>query len=459
MRPPPAPRSSPPLRSLPLALAALVLAPCCERAREPKPEQPEAVRIDAALGRLTGTLKLAGDAYVAAVADRQVRDAAAYARAGELLRRTRTEWAAVADAAGRIDRASQRRLAYALDSLDSHLAAKGATERAGELVEAGLHAAAGLASDRPPPELLGLREQIVAADVAILAELVVGDLRLGLGAGPARTQYLPAPGARMAAAPSRHAGWYVLLVVRDRATKRFLPRARVELLLEGAPLAVPLVETWGEFPHFGSNLYLPEGRLFTLDATVGAPQVDRRPAASTWHASPARARFTCLLRDGALHVEGRLPAPALSPPGADLLAARKAAAGLVSSGPYAVGLLSGPAEPIGRWREGRVVEEAAPAGSLQLGVVLLDQATGSQLPGARLALELTPVNGGAPLKLPLAFLLGGPGDAFDRYATNASPPTGTYRVRVDVVRPALATLAAERLARGASIEVPGTWTR
>jgi len=442
---------------------ALVCLCTCACKREPSPTPPAelsgASAIDRVLERLAATLKLFRQSYSGAVANGRVKDPAAYRRAAELLDRVRREWAPVADAAGKTHRASQRRLAYALDTLDGHVSAKEPTERAGELVEAALVAVAGLSSDRPPPEIARVLEQVAAADAAILAERVVADVRLGLGAGPLRAQFLPGPAARVAAPPSRHAGRYVLLVLRDRQTKRTLPRARVEVVLEGAPFGVPLVETWGEFHHYGSNLYLPEGKLFTLEVKVGPPEVARRAAARDWHARPVQARFTCVLRGERLSVEGRLPAPADGQMGEDVLAARRATKGVLNSGDYGIGLVAGPPEPILRPKGGRYVEEAAAAGSIQLGVALFDLATGSLLPAARVTLTLTATAGGKPVEVPLTFLLGGAGDAFDRYAANVQLAAGSYAVRARVVRPALATLAADSLARSIDVDLPGTWTR
>jgi len=145
--------------------------------------------------------------------------------------------------------------------------------------------------------------------------------------------------------------------------------------------------------------------------------------------------------------------------GEDVLAARRATKGVLNSGDYGIGLVAGPPEPILRPKGGRYVEEAAAAGSIQLGVALFDLATGSLLPAARVTLTLTATAGGKPVEVPLTFLLGGAGDAFDRYAANVQLAAGSYAVRARVVRPALATLAADSLARSIDVDLPGTWTR
>ena len=217
-------------------------------------------------------------------------------------------------------------------------------------------------------------------------------------------------------------------------------------------MPVPLVETWGEFLHYGANLVLSAGEPFRLAVLVGPPEVDRLGEAARRGVRSARAQFEASVRDGRLLLEGGEPP---EPPGAgwipgdDVLLARAEAGTLVAAGPYLVGLGVRPAATRTRWRDGKLAEEPPPTTGVDLVLVLLEQATGRTVPGADVTLELTSAAGGAlPKRVPLRAVLG----PYDHYAGHAAVPAGELRGKVRIRRPTFATLVPG--AFDATVEAP-----
>jgi len=292
-----------------------------------------------------------------------------------------------------------------------------------------------------------------AADDALLAETAVGDYRVGLAAGPPRTQHLPGVGFRTPAPPPKGTSHYLMVVLRDRVGKRHLPRADVRISMLDLPVPIPLVETWGEFLHYGTNFVLPADGSRPLVVQVGPPEVDRLADAARRGVRPVRARFTATLRAGRLEVTAARPAP--PEPGQrvgdDVLLARADVGPLVPAGPYLLGMLTGPAVPLWRWRDGELTEEAPPPGAVRLGLVLLEQASGRPVPGARVTAVLTPVDGGGtPVRVPLRPVLG----RYDHYTGHTAAPGGPVRVRLEVLRPTFATLEAKAFDGRVALELP-----
>ena len=84
-------------------------------------------------------------------------------------------------------------------------------------------------------------------------------------------------------------------------------------------------------------------------------------------------------------------------------------------------------------------------------LVLLEQASGRPVPGARVTAVLTPVDGGGtPVRVPLRPVLG----RYDHYTGHTAAPGGPVRVRLEVLRPTFATLEAKAFDGRVALELP-----
>lgn len=261
-----------------------------------------------------------------------------------------------------------------------------------------------------------------SADAALHAEVIQGGRRLGIGLLPPRTQFLPGVSARIPAPPGR-ATHYLFVAVRDTYTKRHIPRQAVTATVGQVPQPLPLIETWGDFPHYGANVLLAKG----LDVGV---RVDAAGAAASFRSveGPAGRRF-----------DGPAPEPAAAgwEVGDDVLLAREA--------------LARPPLPAGEWALG-VVRSADPA---LPELVLLDATDGRLVTGAGLTLTLASLTPGAP---PVVRQLLPVHEPFDRYRAAEPVPPGTWSATVAVRRPTFATFRQDAHARTVTVTLPSPIT-
>ena len=312
----------------------------------------------------------------------------------------------------------------------------------------------------PPREALGEQASVAAADRAIGAEQVVGDYRIGLGFGAPRALYLPGAGARIQDKPGRGADAYMFVTVREARTKRHLPRVAVTASVPRGEFevpALPLLEVWGEFAHYGANVPVVKvGHEFQVTLNISPPSYGRRQDCVGLWDQAVSAKFI-VRRGDALEVVGEpaRPADADWMVGGDVVQAVQQTRQRVDAGEYTVGfIVAGPA-PLWRWGDGKAIPEPMPDDATHdLQIVLLETATGRLVTGAGVTLRLTPAGTGPqPIALPLLPLMGG----FHHYGRSVAMPPGAYGVGVRVVRPTFTTLRADELARTLSFTLPEPW--
>ncbi len=272
------------------------------------------------------------------------------------------------------------------------------------------------------------------------------------------TTWLPGVGARIQDLPPKGAAAQLIVTLRDRRTKRHLPRAAVRVRIPRGDLQVPplpLVETWGAYMHYAANVPFPfRGSEFQIKVDVEPPAYDRHADSLDRWIAPAQVTFLLRRAEGRVRVIGDKPQPTEAGVsiGEDVVAARRGAQTTVDAGEYTVGISLLDPEPIWRWREGKPTPAATPEGAdRHVDVVVLDRRSGRMVTGAKVTLTLrASAEQGDPISLPLRPLLG----RFFHYGATVAWPGRHGRVDLKIDRPTFATTDGQRFARAQSFTLP-----
>jgi hypothetical protein len=450
-------------RSFAIGLVVLVLAAgpgCTDSPRDGLPSSATSSAQDAArktAGELLGALKLVRQEYANAVAPTggTVVDATEYAETELFAEQAERKLAALRAAGGMPDAAAADALAARLAKIRSDVAAKAPHAAVVDEANAAIATVQQSLAGAVPEAIRGAVLAVDRADQAIAAEAVVGEYRLGVVSGPAQPLF-HREGEALVADPGPAAGAvYLAAVVREKRTKRPLPAATVDVVVEGQGGRVesPLREVWGDFHQYGANVTLPSGDgPVTVTVRASSPAYARHGDMLNVFVSPATATLQGHVRGGVLAFDASpvTPTDGDYAVGDDLLQATAEAGDLHNAGPYRVGLIVEGPEPIWLWKDGKPeLEPVAADHTNHVEVVLVDRASGQLVP--RASIDLTFLKDGAEVgRTTLTPLL----SVFSHYGRTLTLPPGTTSVRIHVHPPALGAIGAPRLAEPADIELP-----
>jgi hypothetical protein len=443
-----------------LALAFLIAAGTgCTRTSDPGSPPTKAADAETptrrAAGDLLGVLKLIRQEYPNAVAPAggTVIDATEYSES-ELFGEQAAAKLAALQTAGGVDAARGERLGSAVTTMRDGVARKAPPAAVVEAAAGAIAIVEESLAGAVPESIRGAVLATTRADQAIAAEEIVGDYRVGLVSGPARTLF-GRDGDALHAEPAAAPGSvYVAAVIRERRTKRPLPAAGVAVTIEGqgGRSENRLPERWGDFHQYGANVTLPGDGPVTITVQVSPPAYARHGDMLNLFVAPVTATLKGQVRGGALAFDAR-PVTATDADysvGDDLLQAVAEAGQLKDAGPYRVGLIVEGPEPIWLWQDGKpVLQPVAADATNHVEVVLVDGESGQLVPSARVDVSFLAAGravGGASLH-PLLSI-------FSHYGETLALPAGTDRVRVKVAPPVFGAVDRPRLTAGAEIELP-----
>jgi hypothetical protein len=407
-------------------------------------------------GDLLGALKLVRQEYVNAVAPQgeSVVDATEYAETELFAEQAERKLAMLRDAGAMTDAAVADRLAQRLAAIRAAVARKAAHAAVVDEANAAIATVQESLAGAVPETIRGTVLASDRADQAILAEEVVGEYRVGLVSGPG-VPIFRRDGEALVAEPVAAAGaLYLGVVLRERRTKRPLPAATVDVVVEGqgGSVAAPLRELWGDFHQYGANLVLPGDGPVTITVHASSPAYARHGDMLNVFVTPATATLKGHVRGGALAFDARPVTPTDKDytVGDDLLQATTEAGDLHNSGPYRIGLIVEGPEPIWLWKDGKPeLEPVTAEHTNHVEVVLIDRDSGQLVPSA--SVDLTFLATGAEVgTAKLTPLL----SVFSHYGKTLTLPKGTTSVRIHVHPPSLGAIGRLRLADPADIELP-----
>lgn len=435
-----------------LALAALVGAGCTRGGSDGE-GGAEAARVPA--GELLGLLKLVRQEYPNAVVPGggTVADPTEYAETELFAEQAQGRLSGLAKIPS-VSRESLSTLGGALDRVQKGVAAKAPTAEVLAATTEAIGVVETLLAGATPEAIRGIVLATSRADQAIGAEAVLGEYRVGVVSGPARSLFLRRDGALVAAPAPKPGEVYLGVVLRERRTKRTLPAATVTVSVAGAEASVeaPLVELWGDFHQYGANVALPPDGPVTVTVHVSPPAYARHGDMLTVFVTPVTATLAGHVRDGVLTFDAK-PVTPVDPDyavGDDVLQAEAEARTLRDAGPYRVGLIVEGPEPVWPWTDGAPhLQTNDPASTNHVEVVLLDRETGLLVPNAHVMLTFLAGNEpvGTAMLHPLLSI-------FAHYGQTLALPPGTTAVRAEIGAPALGALDRPRLADAVTVELP-----
>ncbi len=384
-----------------------------------------------------------------------VVDPTEYAETELFAEQAERKLAALRAAGGMPDTAGADRLATRLAAIRKGVAEKAPLAAVVDEANAAIAIVQESLAGAVPESVRGAVLATERADQAIAAEAVVGEYRLGVVSGPAVALFRR-DGETLVADPAPAEGTvYLGVVVREKRTKRPLPAATVDVVVEGQGVRVeaPLRELWGDFHQYGANVALPKGDgPVTVTVRASSPAYARHGDMLNVFVTPATATLQGHVRGGALTFDASpvLPTDGDYAVGDDLLQATAEAGELHATGPYRVGLIVEGPEPIWLWKEGKPeLEPVAAEHTNHVEVVLVDRASGQLVPRAKIDLSFV-ADGAEVGRATLVPLL----SAFSHYGRTVALPKGTTSVRIHVHPPALGAIGVPRLADPADIELP-----
>ena len=313
---------------------------------------------------------------------------------------------------------------------------------------AGLMLLLGLAVQAPAPlgqtadDVSGVVAAVEAADAAINAdgaERIVGDYRLGVVAQSAEPFTVIQDGVPRRVRPSEETH-HVEVVLRDAATKRFLPGADVTLsVVDGDGTVVTetsLHPMWAAYRSYGDNVEIAPGD-YTLRVDVAPPSVARHADFVDRATEPASAEFPLSVTTEGTTIDG----PSVQPIAGEHTVGQAVQQALAESrqivevGDYRVGVVAEAPEPIWRWDDDQLSQRSVQAGfNHRLGIVLLDRSSNRVVPNARLTVTLANTETGDRFTYRPDLLL----SESVHYGWNAPVPPGDYEVSVEIGVPSFA---------------------
>ena len=298
-----------------------------------------------------------------------------------------------------------------------------------------------------PPEAAGLAKVTAQADQTIVAEKGAGEYRVGLFVDSSRVFSLREKKGLREVRPASQESFYLGVVLREQRTKRFLPAANVRVTLRSSvgTQEIALHELWGEFPHYGNNLSLPQEGEISLTVSIAPPAYSRHADMISHFMAPVESTFVGRLEQGALHLEPLLPLPIGTDYeiGQDIVRAFTEAREVQETEEYKIGFIAEGPEPIWLWKEGKLgLRPIARTDTHHLEIVLLDKASGQLVPNAPVTLVLREEKGDREISVPMHPLL----SDFAHYGTTLEVPAAEYIVQVRVDPPGFGLFTPPRFA-------------
>jgi hypothetical protein len=430
-------------RTLAVALLAVPLA--CTRPADQPPDS-------AGIAELIGVLKLVRQEYANAVTPdgTQVVNEVEYAESELFAEQAEVKLQALRSA-GTLQEDQAKEIGADVARMRAGVVEKAPQKTVTTAATAAIGVLQKLLAGTVPETIRGAVLASTRADESLAAEEIVGQYRVGILGGAARTILAPAAAE---AAPVPDGSTYVGVTLRERRTKRFLPAAdvRVAVAAGDARTEAQLTELWGDFHQYGANVALPPDGPAKVTVTASPPAYARHGDMLGVFVEPVTASFDAIIRDRMLTFDAKPVAPVDDDyaVGDDLLLALAETGGLHDAGPYRVGVIVEAPEPVWTWTAGSPkLEPVGEHATNHVEVVLVDRETGQLVPSA--SVKMTFLAGEREIgSADLHPLL----SVFAHYGRTLALPAGTTTVRVHIQPPPVGSLDHPRLTAAAEIELP-----
>lgn len=289
----------------------------------------------------------------------------------------------------------------------------------------------------------GTVQSIQQADDDLQAETTVHDYRVGATILESQNIY---DGSDVVSS-TENGNRQLRLILRDQRTKRYLPGADVEVTFGGTDESrtLKLLETWGPYHFYGTNVNVPE-EATTLLASVEPPRVGRHADMKERHRQAFQVEFPLERDDDETVVQGSDPEPVSEDVtlGSSIATGFEEASSVVEAGPYRAAFIAEHSEPFWIPRDDNETQgdslslqlaEIPQSANRHLEIVLYDRETNRSIPHADIQLNVADGNE-IETRTDLPFLMA----AFYHYGNSLYLPKSDYTVEATLGTPNLHTL-------------------